>query len=159
MTVQDYLIDHTNFDWPKLLVGWTWLLPPQFTVWLVNRFGDLFLILPDGSIHLLDVGAGTLTKLADSQDEFFSKIDEGQNAITWLMIPLIDELVAAGIQLQPGQCYSYQNLPVVDGKPTPDNTQVSGIVEHYRRCGATHKGIRQGLKVFESADVDRDVIQ
>jgi hypothetical protein len=52
MTIQDYLIDHTHYDWPNLLVGWTWLLPPKFTVWLVNRFGDLFLVLPDDSIQL-----------------------------------------------------------------------------------------------------------
>ncbi len=149
MTIQDYLIDHPHFDWPKLLVRWIWLLPPQFTVWLMNRFGDLFLMLPDGSIHLLDVGAGTLTKLAESQDEFCRKIDEGENANTWLLVPLVDRLVAADVRLQAGQCYSYRTLPVVGGKPTPDNTLVLGIVEHYRRCGATHQGIRQGLKVFE----------
>jgi hypothetical protein len=149
MTVQDYLIDHTDFDWPNLLVGWNWLLPPKFTVWLVNRFGDLFLVLPDDSVHLLDVGAGTLTRLADNQDEFCRKIDEGENASKWLMIPLIDKLVAAGVGLQPGFCYSYGTLPVAGGKLAPDNTLVLGIVEHYRRCVAAHKSIRQGLKVFE----------
>jgi hypothetical protein len=142
MTIQDYLIDHAHYDWPNLLVGWTWLLPPEFTVWLTNRFGDLILVLPDDSVQLLDVGAGTLTKLADSQDEFCRKIDEGENASTWLMIPLIDELVAAGIRLQPGQCYSYQTLPVLGGKPTPDNTLILGIVEHYRIYGSIHSKLR-----------------
>src|SRR4051812_19966820 len=66
MSVHDYLIDHEGFDWPGLLSGWSWLLPPEFAVWLVNRFGDLFLVPPDGTVLMLDVGAGTLTKLAGS---------------------------------------------------------------------------------------------
>ena len=70
MNVHDYLIDHSGLDWAELLSGWEWLLPPEFTVWLMNRYGDLFLILPDGSIHMLDVGGGSLTKLAESRDEF-----------------------------------------------------------------------------------------
>ena len=45
-------------------------LPPEFSVWLMNRYGDLFVILPDGSIHMLDVGGGSLTRLAESRDDF-----------------------------------------------------------------------------------------
>jgi hypothetical protein len=142
MSVQDYLIDHTHFDWPKLLVGWTWLLPPEFTVWLMNRFGDLFLVLPDDSVHLMDIGAGTLTKLADSQDDFYRKIDEGEHASHWLLVPLVDRLVATGVRPPPGFCYSYQVLPVLGGQPTSDNTHILGIVEHYLRCGAVHTKLR-----------------
>jgi len=142
MAVQDYLIDHTHYDWPNLLVGWTWLLPPKFTVWLVNRFGDLFLVLPDDSIHLLDLGAGTLTKLADSQDEFCHKIDEGENAIKWLMIPLVDRLVAADGRPPAGFCYSFRVLPVLGGQPTVENTIVRAIVDHYRTYGTVHGQLR-----------------
>ena len=49
MSVHDYLIDHIGFDWAHLLSGWERLLPTEFTVWLMNRFGDLFLILPSGA--------------------------------------------------------------------------------------------------------------
>jgi len=140
MTIQDYLIDHTNFDWRNLLYGWTWLLPPKFTLWLMNRFGDLFLVLPDDSVHLLDVGAGTLTKLADSQDEFCHKIDEGENASTWLMVPLINELAAAGIRLGPGFCYSFLVPPTLGGRHSVENTVVRPIVEHYGVYRSVHKG-------------------
>ena len=48
MNVHDYIIDHSGLDWAYLLSGWEWLLPAEFSVWLMNRYGDLFLILPDG---------------------------------------------------------------------------------------------------------------
>jgi hypothetical protein len=28
-SVDDYLIDHSEFDWPRLLTEWAWLLPPK----------------------------------------------------------------------------------------------------------------------------------
>src|SRR5260221_641312 len=113
MSVQNYLIDAPHIHWPNVLAGWTGLLPPRFTVWLVNRFGDLFLALPDDSIHVLDVAAGTLTRQADDQDEFCHKLDEGENASNWLMVPLVDRLVAADIRLQAGQCYSFLVPPTL----------------------------------------------
>jgi hypothetical protein len=70
LSINDYLIEQSGIDWPVVLSGWSWLLPSKFTLWLVNRFADLFLVLPDGSIHVLDIGAGTLTRVADSRDDF-----------------------------------------------------------------------------------------
>jgi hypothetical protein len=99
------------------LSGWQWLLPTEFTVWLMNRFGDLFLILPDGSVHMLDIGAGSLTKLAESRDDFARIIDEDDNADDWLMIPLVDGLVATGVNLQPGQCNGML-IPILVRKAT-----------------------------------------
>ncbi len=87
-------------DWSSALSGWSWLVPPEFTLWLVNRFCDLFLVVPDGSVHILDVGSGILTRLADDRDDFSRRIDEGNNAADWLMIPLVDELAASGLSLQ-----------------------------------------------------------
>jgi hypothetical protein len=142
MSVHDYLIDQTDFDWRNLLAGWTWLLPSEFTVWLMDRFGDLFLTLPDGSVHRLDVGAGTLTKLADSQDEFCQNMDEGDHANEWLSVPLVDRLVSAGVHLLPGTCYGYRVLPALGGTRTVENVTVVGIVEHYRTCGAILNGLR-----------------
>jgi hypothetical protein len=42
MIVDDYVIDPSDLDWAQLLSGWGWLLPPEFSVWLMNRYGDLF---------------------------------------------------------------------------------------------------------------------
>ena len=131
MSIQDYLIDHEGFDWRLLLTEWTWLVPNEFTIWLMNRFGDLFLVSDDGSVHMLDVGVGSLKEIARSRDDFHVKVKEVDNANDWFMIPLIDQLVGAGITLKKGQCYSYKQPPVLGGDYTIENTCVLRIAEHY----------------------------
>jgi len=96
MTLSDYLIDCSKFDWQKLFVSWRWLLPSEFTTWMMNRFGDLFLKTPDGSIHRLALDDGSLTILAESREQFCDKLDEPGVANDWLLIPLVDQLVASG---------------------------------------------------------------
>ena len=122
MSIHDYLIDHRGFDWPSLFAEWTWLVPNKLTVWLMNRFGDLFLVCEDGSVHMLDVGRGSLEQVANSREEFQAKVDEEDNANDWFMIPLVDQLVAEGMTLKAGECYSYKQLPVLGGDYTIENT-------------------------------------
>ena len=43
-----------------MLAGWADILPEAFTMWLVNRFADVFIIAEDGSVHHLDIAGGTL---------------------------------------------------------------------------------------------------
>ena len=151
MNVHDYLIDHSAFDWAQLLSFWGWLLPSEFSVWLMNRYGDLFLTLPDGSIHMLDVGGGSLTKLANDRDEFARVIDEEGNAEDWLMIPLVDRLVKAGVLLEPGHCYSFVTPPILGGEYTVENTMVVPIQEHFGLYGSYHEQLRDvpdGSKVI-----------
>jgi hypothetical protein len=155
IVVQDYLIDQSDIDWQNALAGWAWLLPTQFTLWLVSRFCDMFLVLPDGTVHMLDVGAGTLTKFAESRDDFCRQIDEGENADDWLMIPLVDQLVAAGMILRPGQCYSLKLPPVLGGQYTVENCGVLAIRDYLGGYGSIHNQLRD---VPEVAEVRLNVI-
>ena len=142
MSVHDYLIDHNGFDWSSLFENWAWLVPKQFTVWLMNRFGDLFLVFEDGTVHMMDVGRGTIEQVADSRDHFGNKIDEDNNANNWLMIPLIDQLVKTGITLKEGRCYSYKQLPILGGDYTVENACVLPIKEHLEVCGSIHQQLQ-----------------
>ena len=108
----------------------------------MNRFGDLFLVFEDGSVHMLDVGCGTLERLACTRDYFATKVDEDDNANYWFMIPLVDKLVAAGVTLGEGECYSYKQPPVLGGDYTIDNTCVLPIEEHFRALGSIHNQIK-----------------
>ena len=90
----------------------------------------------------LDVGVGSLEKLADSCDRFSEMIDEGNNADDWLMIPLVDKLVEAGVRLGPGECYSYLQLPVLGGDYTVGNTRAVSFPQHYKAFGSIHERIK-----------------
>ncbi len=151
MNIHDYLIDQTGLDWQSLLKEWHFLLPPEFRVWLLTRTGDLFISLPDGSIHMLDVGAGTLKQVANSREEFCTKIDEPGVADDWLMIPIVDHLVASGVVLGAGQCYSFRQLPVLGGTYKPENRVPFPIREHFGAWGSIHRqmvGLPDGATVI-----------
>src|SRR5262249_49075706 len=107
-----------------------------------NRFGDLFLVFDDGTINMLDVGAGTLKQVAESREDFYEKVDEDENVNDWFMIPLIDQLVAAGMTLKEGQCYSYKQPPILGGDYTVGNTCLLPIAEHYGAYGSIHNQIK-----------------
>ncbi|WP_414665146.1 T6SS immunity protein Tdi1 domain-containing protein [Horticoccus sp. 23ND18S-11] len=124
MNLHDYIIDHSSFDWQKLVANWHWRLPPQFTTWLVNRFGDLFLKTDDGKIHVLRLDDGSLRCLAASRDQFCDLLDQGNNANDWLMIPLVDRLVAAGKTLRQGECYAFVQIPILGGDYVVENIVV-----------------------------------
>ena len=143
MDVHEYLIDHADIDWSLALQEWNWLLPSEFSVWLLTRTGDLFITIPEGQIYMLDVGAGTLQQVAMSRDEFCAKIDEPGTAEDWLMIPIVDRLVASGAHLGPGQCYSFRPLPPLGGDYGADNRMVFGIREHFGGWGSVQRQISQ----------------
>jgi hypothetical protein len=115
MKLEDYLIEQAGNEWAELLAPWVPPLPLSFTLWLVNRFGDVFAIFDDGSVHMLDVGTGIIIRLAADRDQFAVEVDCGENANNWFMLPLVDQCVAAGLLLGPRQCYSYKMPPVFGG--------------------------------------------
>lgn len=150
MNAHDYLIDHSSFDWNDLLTEWHWLLPKKFSIWLLTRAGDLFITLPDGSIHMLEVGGGELNKLADSRDEFCDLLDQDENANDWLMIQVIDSLTRSGHMLDEGRCFSYTKLPILGGGYDMENRVSLPIREHFGVWGSVHRqliGVPDGTQV------------
>jgi hypothetical protein len=142
LSIHDYLLDQNGVDWPAVLSAWSWLIPPEFTLWIANRFADLFLVLPDETVHMLDVGLGSLTKLANNRDDFATKIDEGENANDWLMIPLVDQLVAAGMRLQPGRCYGFKLPPILGGEYRVENCGTLPIWDYLGAYGSIHEQLQ-----------------
>jgi hypothetical protein len=68
-------------------------------------------------------------------------MDEPGVAEDWLMIPIVDQLVASGVVLSPGQCYSFRQLPILGGKYTPENRMVFPIREHFGGWGSIQRQI------------------
>lgn len=160
MNINDYLIDQTDKDWPTLLRPWMPPLPPSFTLWLVNRFGDVFVVDDDGDgrVSLLDVGAGRFSKVADNRDHFAQLIDQGENAHNWLLIPLVDRCRAQGISLAGNQCYTFKLPPMLGGQYVAANVAPIDIQVHYAFAAEIYKqnqnAIGNGMTrsvVFESS--------
>ena len=128
---EDYLIEQSGKDWTKLLSGWSPPLPTKFTVWFVNRIGDVIVVFEDESVHFLDVGIGIIKRIADSREDFFIKIDQDDNANNWLAIKLIDECVAHRMILGPHQCYGFKVPPILDGEYQIDNLVPTDLAAHY----------------------------
>jgi hypothetical protein len=113
--INDYLIDQQGKDCAKLLSCWAGTIPESFTLWLVNRFGDAFLVVDDGSVHMLDLGSGSFTHLANDRDHFAELLDVDDNASNWLMIPLVDASVRTLPPLQASECYGFKVPPMLGG--------------------------------------------
>lgn len=135
MSLSDYLIDCSQFDWQKLVASWHWLLPSKFTMWMMNRFGDLFLKTDDGKIHRLALDDGSFTVLAESKERFCDKLDEPGVANDWFLMPLVDELVAAGKILKEGQCYAFIQIPILGGDYVVENVAVRDVAYQYAALG------------------------
>jgi len=142
MDINDYLIDQTGIDWSKLLAGWQPLLPPEFTVWMVNRFGEMIIVMENGSVHYMDFSANELRHIAESREDFVEKVGNDNNANDWLMIPLVDACVAAGKTLPVGKCYNFTIPVVLGGKYEVDNIAVVPLSEYYSFLADLHRQIK-----------------
>jgi hypothetical protein len=131
MDINDYLIDQAGKDWPTLLKDWIPPLPPTFTLWLVNRFGDLFVVTDDNVVHMLDVTATVFKRVADNRDHFATLLDSDDNANNWLMIPFVDACRAANMQLSPNQCYGFKVPPLLGGPYELANIEPTDIAVYY----------------------------
>jgi hypothetical protein len=132
MDINDYLIDHSASDWCTLLADWHTLLPAEFNVWLMNKFGKLFLVATDGTILYFNVTGWAIEKVAENKDEFCDLLNDDGNANYWLMIPLVDKMVAAGITLTDGRCYCFKIPTMLGGEYSVENAATISIEEHFR---------------------------
>jgi hypothetical protein len=139
MNINDYLIDQAGKDWATLLGDWMPPLPSILTLWLVNRLGDVFVISDGDAVHMLDVGAGTFVRVADSREHFADLLGIDANANDWLMIPLVDECREADMQLGPNQCYGFKIPPVLGGKYEVSNIEPTDLAVHYSLLAQIYK--------------------
>lgn len=151
MNVDDYLIDQAGLNFEALFAQWQELLPDRCSVWLINKFGNMILVLDDGSVSCLDPGAGEVRRIAESQDEFCQFLDKDDNASDWLMISLVDALVASGMTLGKNECYGFRNLPpLLGGEYSVANSKPCSIYVHYSLLGQIAAHSRKHPGVYPS---------
>ncbi len=143
-----HLLERGESDWAGLLADWHWILPTRFNLWLVNRYGDLFLILPDdGGIRACSMSAPAPCGVSRTARTIFdARLRQDNNANEWLMIPAGGRrCVAAGLSLPPAHCYGFKQPPALGGAYEVANTEVVDLYTHYSVLGQLHAQVWETL--------------
>jgi hypothetical protein len=125
-----------------LLSEWRWLLGDGYQIVLVSSLGDLFLADATGRIHWLDTGAGQLTEIAASLDEFQRLSQQPANANQWFVPQLVGDILQRGVRLAPGQCFSYKQPPVLGGELEPTNFEATDLSVHFSSLGQINRQVK-----------------
>ncbi len=86
-------------------------------------------------MHILDVGRGTLERVADTRDDFVTRIDQDDHNNTWMMVCLVDACVKADVTIGPNQCYGFKIPPMLGGSYTVENMEATDLSVHYSLLG------------------------
>lgn len=120
---------------------WSDLLPGEFQILGANLFADVFLSDADGTVHQLDIGAGGISVIAASVEEFRLRCIEDEEL--WLLRPLIAHCRAAGVIPGPGECYAYLTLPMFfEGSYDPSNITVRPLKAWLNFAGTLYRETR-----------------
>jgi hypothetical protein len=121
---------------------WEWLLGYAWNPILFSAIGDVFFVLPAGTVWWLSTATGDLEQVAESQVAFHGLLDT--DAVDeWFLPGLVEALIAHGQVLADGQCYSYRIFPVfAQGNFSVENLFCLDQKEHFRIAGQIHRQIR-----------------
>jgi len=133
----------------ELAACWAGLIAEPYTPILFSIFGDMFYVSQSG-VHWLDLGAGNISRVADTPEQFQSMLATSR-ANEWFLPPLVEQLYAAGKIPGPGHCYSPVILPIFkEGKYTVENLNPVPAKEHFAYTASVHsqvKSLASGSKV------------
>lgn len=109
MKLEDISINSEDIEWQNCLQHWAWLLKknPEFNIWLVTKFAEVFVSNDDGSIWFLSTSNGSYEKVANSKDEFASNIENDEKLQYYFMPQLIHQLESSIGQLGSKECYGF----------------------------------------------------
>jgi hypothetical protein len=142
MTLNDLTVNFSHLDRHSLLSDWRWLIGPDRHPILLAAAGDAFVQdATDGSIHMLDVGTGSLHLVADSESDFRTLLTKKQFVLDHLTVPMVGDLRRAGHVLGPGQIYSFKTPPVLGGEYVMSNVEIADIEVHFSTNGQIHEQV------------------
>lgn len=143
ITLDDLTVNFQHLDREALLSEWRWLIGPRKQPILVASIGDAYVQDPDdGSVHLLDVGGGSLEQIADSVDEFRELLGDREFVTDSFVPSTIVALRNGGKVLSPGQVYSYIQPPVLGGAYSTENLEPTDVSVHFSLLGQIHRQVK-----------------
>jgi len=130
-----------ELDSERLLSEWRWLCPQDLTVIDRNAFGDLFLSDETGRVHLLDVGGGEFSIIAQSISEFAERSATPEMRQQWFQESAVKQARDRGLVAGRGQCIGFSTPVVFAEGGGPDSAYVADLYEHVGFLGDIHRQI------------------
>jgi T6SS immunity protein Tdi1, C-terminal len=128
---------------PGLLTKeWLWLAPDDAEPILPTACGDLFLRRADGRIAFLDTYAGSCATVAPDYEQWQAMLDDPEQMQEWFRCGLVEGLLEAGLEREPGQCFSPLVPPAVGGSWRPSNFHACDLYVHLAALGQLHRQVK-----------------
>ncbi len=151
MTLSDLTVNFHHLDRETLLEDWQWLIGPARLPILLTACGDAFVQdVSEGTVHFLDVGAGTIQQVAESGKEFQSLLSDRDFVMGFFRVQLVSELRVSGRVLKAGQIYSFKTPPFLGGEYAASNVEPTDIEVHFSLLGQIREqvtGLPEGTKI------------
>jgi hypothetical protein len=141
--LRDLMIAASEYDVPRLLAQWRWLVPETATPLFISALGDWVFGHPDGSLWVLSVLEGSYGEVARNAAEYntFNKQAE------WLEKTFIAgwQVIAAGHSMQPSrdECLGWKLHPLLGGKFEIGNLQLFSMAVYQSLMGQLHRQLQQ----------------
>ena len=135
ITWDDLTVNFEDFQSEDLLKDWRWLIGSSAQPILISSVGDAFIQDENGKIFWLETGAGVITEVAPSYEEFKAELNDKEKVSEWFLAPIIADLKALNIMLERGQCYSYKTLPILSGQYEASNFEPTDLSVHFAVSG------------------------
>jgi hypothetical protein len=139
-----------NLDSERLLSYWRWRCPQSLTVIDRNAFGDLFLRDEAGRVHMLNVGSGDFSLIAESVPEFTQLAKTPERREEWFAERETNAAAERGLVPGPGQCIGFYP-PVVSAEC--DGLSSAYVTDLYDNVGWLGDMHRQIAKLPDGAKV------
>ena len=130
----DLTVSFDHLDRVKLLEDWRWLIGSSLPI-LISSVGDAFLQNESGEVFWLITGSAEYKKVADSYEDFQSKLQNNELIHEWFLTPVVAQLKEQGVTLEQGKLYGFKRLPVLGGKYEADNFELTDIEMHFAMSG------------------------
>ena len=124
------LIRTTRLDVAEMLGCWEWLIGRDKHPLMMTKFGDWFLVDPDGRVHWLDLVEGTCKPVAASVAEFEQMMVQEDQLDLWFMQPWCDRLHDEGHVPGEDQCFGFKVPPRLGAPFELSNVQVANLMAY-----------------------------
>jgi len=133
--------DKRKLDSDRLLSEWRWLCPETLTVFDRNAFGDLFLTDESDRVHMLNVGSGELSVVAESIPEFRARENTPEMQEAWFAESSVRSAVESGLVPGAEQCIGFSTPTVFEESGGLNSAFVADLYEHVGFLGDIHRQI------------------